>query len=464
MKAYKIFFLMIGSLLLTTACTSITPQSFPKPLFSSNFASGSIGNIQMLDEQGKEWQLSMRNDNNNPSLPATYHSWWYVRIDQVPTDLPMRLLFDNFGFKTRFIPVYSYDQKNWHYFEEGETNWTPCTCTTLTQCRIEINKQFSQKTVWIARTYPYTPNDLQAFLAQYINHPSMQIETIGSSEKWSLPIQLITIGHRNDSLPKKHIWLQARSHPAETGPSFVLEGLISNLLTNDQLAKSLLSKYHFHIVPMHNIDGVVSGNYRTTPSSKNLEIEWRVPQEKPLALTVDSAQENQGLNARMLQLISRDEPVVLALNLHSSNSDPDTAAFFFPHFGSSAAYNTAERKLWDKQLSFICAVARHYDGRIEHPPQDAGHGFLNYAFPETWWWLNAKDSVNAITLETTYGKAGFDHWIKQDDLRQLGASLLKAIDEIDTDPEQIRSIPVCDKTVFRQPFKSSVYKDDDEND
>lgn len=410
---------------------TVHPAHDNRPQFSADHISGSIGRSYPLNPQRTAWQFSLRNDNNNASLPDSFRTWFYVRGDHLPTQSAMNLSFDRFGFSDPFKPIYSYDQSNWQYFDDHETRWHPCTQETLNQCRLELTKQFERTTVWIARTYPYTPTDLQCFLNKYNGNPYLRTEIIGNTESCGFPIYKLTIGDRSDGETKQLVWLHARTHPAETGSSFVLEGLISTLLSNDPLAQSLRENYEFHIVPMHNVDGIVKGNYRTTPSSKNLEAEWRTNEDFPWTLKFNAPQENRVLNARMLQLAMGEESVVLALNLHSSNSAPQKAAFFYPHFGNDTQkYSAPERALWNKQLQFIASVSRHYDGRITPPPAEGGNSFLKTAFPETWWWKNKKDAVNAITLETTYGTAGFDHWVAQNDLRNLGVALLKAITEI----------------------------------
>lgn len=103
-------------------------------------------------------------------------------------------------------------------------------------------------------------------------------------------------------------------------------------------------------------------------------------------------------------------------------------------------------------------MARHYDGRIEQPPAEGGAGFLNSWFPETWWWTHRQESVNAITLETTYGRAGFDHWVCQDDLRELGVAVARAINDLSLKASGItRKAAVDDTPVFRLPFKPEIY-------
>jgi hypothetical protein len=215
---------------------------------------------------------------------------------------------------------------------------------------------------------------------------------------------------------------------------------------------------------MHNVDGVALGNYRTNAGSLDLESTWRFTAGS-LFLKTDAPAENQLVNqgGMVPALLDDLAPVVLALNLHSSNASPDTAAFFFPHFGSDPAkYSTAQQNLWRRQLDFIERVALAYDGRIEEPPAEGGAGFLNSAFPETWWWSHRQDAVNAITLETTYGRAGFDHWVTQNDLRTLGIAVAKAIQGLGSSsgqgPAQAPE-PRNQSHAFRLPFKPELYEE-----
>jgi hypothetical protein len=423
--------------------------------YSDDFESGNLPIVKQLDQRGRAWELALRNDNDDASLPDSFRTWWYLRADDVPVRDKVRLEFSRLGSRYYFVPVYSYDQKNWQYFDEKEVTLMPgCDVHQPDTCRLIVNKQFTEPTVWMARTFPYTTQDLSAFLDSIAENKNVETSQLGLSPHFQKPLQLMSINDKTISSPKQTIWIHTRTHGAETGPSFVLEGLIRAVLADDELGRALRQHFIFKIVPMHNPDGVILGNYRTNASSINLETQWQFSPGSPYLDRVAPV-ENRLINEAMVNAMKNNKaPVVLALNLHSTNSSPDTAAFFFPHFGNLAKYAETEQSLWKKQISFIKSMAVHYDGRIEQPPLDeGGSGFLNNAYPETWWWVNKADAINAITLETTYGRAGFDHWITQDDLRNLGVALAKTINEMNTQ----LAFDADDMSMFRLPFNPGIY-------
>ena len=51
-------------------------------------------------------------------------------------------------------------------------------------------------------------------------------------------------------------------HPGESNASFIVEGILNFLVSDEPEAKQLRDKYVFKVVPMLNPDGVVVGNYR----------------------------------------------------------------------------------------------------------------------------------------------------------------------------------------------------------
>ena len=65
-----------------------------------------------------------------------------------------------------------------------------------------------------------------------------------------------------DIAVRKSIILTSRVHPGESNSSFVMNGVIDFLVSDDANAEFLRNTFVYKIVPMLNPDGVIVGNYR----------------------------------------------------------------------------------------------------------------------------------------------------------------------------------------------------------
>jgi hypothetical protein len=425
---YSVFIIIL--LFFSVACRDEF-SDLTESTVTDSFESGSIG-LVTHDGAGK-WELHLTNDNKNPDLPNAWRSWWYVRMDKLSTARFTEITIRNEGWPFYYLPVYSYDQKEWFRFTENEVTQEDSGSSALKPGALTIRKQFAHSTVWIARFYPYTFSDLEKYLAGIAGSPHIRITIPGHSQE-GRPVYLLKI--TDFSVPpsaKKRVFMHARTHPAETPPSFLLEGMIGFLNSGVPAALDLLAKHEFYIFPMHNVDGVIAGNYRSTPRSENLEVMWFFDPGNPLDLTSEAPPEVKTVHRVARELMTDGgPPVSIALNLHASNSEPDIRPFFFPHFGpADHDYGENEAALWWNQLSFIEKLAYHTGPGMLEPVQNAGgSAFLKYYYPETWWWANFKDQVMAITFEMTYGRGGHaPRWIGPGDMRKTGEYLALAIGE-----------------------------------
>ncbi len=388
---------------------------------SSDFESGNIGRTrQQTDDRLELW---MRDDNDDGSLPDNWRSWWFVRLDDVRAGEPLEIAVHNRGWDTVYSPVYSYDGATWLRMEDRRLDFPAGS--------VLMRAEFEEPTVWLARFYPYTPTTLDAYLAGLDASPYVTREAVGETQQ-GRRIQRVTITDRDAPREGKvRVMLHGRTHPAETGSSFVVEGLVDFLLSGEPDAQTALRRFVVDIVPMHNVDGVAVGNYRTTPQSENLEDAWFYEEGDPYQLGPRAPLEVHALRDAYAERLEEPDalPVTVAINLHSSNGEPSRPAFFFPHFGpEELGYGEDEARLWHDQVAFIEAVEERYGaGLIDDIPAEGGGSFADRHYPETWWWLNRGPEVMAITLETVYGRAGFDHWVEPDDMRDLGHAVGRAL-------------------------------------
>ena len=74
--------------------------------------------------------------------------------------------------------------------------------------------------------------------------------------------------------------LTGRVHPGESNASFMMEGFIRFITSNNTVAKDLRSKLIFKIIPMVNPDGVMVGNYRVNMAGSDLNRRYQSPHPK----------------------------------------------------------------------------------------------------------------------------------------------------------------------------------------
>jgi murein tripeptide amidase MpaA len=73
------------------------------------------------------------------------------------------------------------------------------------------------------------------------------------------------------------IILSSRVHPGESNSSYIMEGLLDYLVSQEAGAVMLRDRFVFKIVPMMNPDGVIIGNYRCSLSLNDLNRQWIAP-------------------------------------------------------------------------------------------------------------------------------------------------------------------------------------------
>ena len=129
--------------------------------------------------------------------------------------------------------------------------------------------EYLDDTVYFAYSYPYTYTRLMRFVSQIQQHPlkatlmsrDTLCETLGGVKCETITITSPSnklVNYRN----RKGVVISARVHPGESVGSWVMQGVLNFLTSNDKVAKLLRCYYIFKIIPMLNPDGVIAGNYR----------------------------------------------------------------------------------------------------------------------------------------------------------------------------------------------------------
>ena len=164
-----------------------------------------------------------------------------------------------------------------------------------------------EPSLYLAYSHPYTYTDLQAFLATLAADPARSAtytrrslcDTVAGNR-----CDLLTItappaapapaeappprgpgddrrradGDREgESRQRRLVVLSSRVHPGESNASWVMQGILDFLTSDDARAVALRRHFVFKICPMLNPDGVIQGNYRCSNSGMDLNRQWSAP-------------------------------------------------------------------------------------------------------------------------------------------------------------------------------------------
>ncbi|MCU7491327.1 MAG: T9SS type A sorting domain-containing protein [Ignavibacteria bacterium] len=355
--------------------------------FDANFESGNINSVATMDSVNYTVTTNSTDDIGG--------RWFYFRIS---------------GVKNRHIsvyipttdvnrPFYSYDNKEFYrftMFESPRQNY--------------FEKTFEQDTVYVSYYIPYNYSYLQQRIKEWEKHSDVKVDTIGFT-KHNLPLQMLTITDNSVPLSEKRaVWIHARTHPSETPGSWHLDGIVQELLSNNDVVNYYKKKLIFYIVPFTNPDGVFYGKSRTNPDGVDVESNWGLPDDGTTLEVV-------ALRNKMKEINSKGQLAVF-LNIHSQASK---FATFWIH---TAASTTQNFYLKQNQFANLNTSDNPYFTKTDYSYSNIG-----YYFPEGWLYQNYGQSVMALTYETPYDQYSTGFWVTNESLFQIGQRTLYAAAE-----------------------------------
>lgn len=229
---------------------------------SHNFDSGKIECIEV--NPNGNITLSIPNDN-----ASDFHQWFHYRLTGAK-DVTCSMKIINAGQSSyakgweNYQAVASYDRQIW-FRVDSQFDGKSLTINHTPEC----------DSVYFAYFAPYSMErhrDLiaNAQLSELTEYIHLGYTTDGQD------MDLLKIGQEGEG--KKICWMIARQHPGETMAQWWMEGMLNSLLdAQDPIARELLKKAVFYVVPNMNPDGSLRGNLRTNAMGANLNREWQTP-------------------------------------------------------------------------------------------------------------------------------------------------------------------------------------------
>ncbi len=279
---------------------------------SADFEGGSVGEVKKLADHHYQCALEGEADQDGRNRQAT---WYYFRVDGAAgreliidlVDLAGEYNYKrNLGGVTGLTPpVLSYDRKGWRHLTTVEYE------KPIPRLRIRLIPERSP--FWIAHVPPYTAEHLSRLLDDLASHPHMKHEVVGRTlEGRDILVLTVTDPDVPDER-KKVLWLMIRQHSWESGTSWVGEGALRFLLSNDKEAVRIRRTAIFKVFPMADPDGVVRGGVRFYARGYDLNRNWDAVD--PVTMPEIAAQ-----RAAILGWVDAGRPVDLFLTLHNTET------------------------------------------------------------------------------------------------------------------------------------------------
>ncbi len=239
---------------------------------SHDFDHGSIGDLK--ETEPGSYEGSTRHWLKRDSIGDQYY-WFYFKADHIRDKEVSFVLQDLVGVYRRnphlvytdyTQPVYSYDQESWERI--GNVAYDSASHT------FRFSHLFQEEPVWIAYAHPYPLHRLISLVSSIRDNEFVTIETLAQTME-NRGVELITI--TDPDIPdeaKKTIFLMAMQHAGEDAGTYLLEGMIQFLLSDDEKAKTMREKFIYKLIPLMNPDGVFNGTTRYNMEMEDLNNIW----------------------------------------------------------------------------------------------------------------------------------------------------------------------------------------------
>jgi murein tripeptide amidase MpaA len=232
--------------------------------------------------------------------------------------------------------------------------------------------------VWFAYFAPYTMERHHDFVASVAAHPAVEHRSLGQTLDGQ-EMDYFRIGEG-----PLQVWLYARQHPGETMAEWWMEGALERLLDDaDPVARRLLQKATFHIVPNMNPDGSRRGHLRTNAVGTNLNREWHDPSPEcsPEVLCVRNEMDRTGVD--------------FAMDVHGDEAIP---ANFLAGFEGIPSHNPGQQKLFDRFGEELVRFSPDFQTRLGYEISKPGQANLSMSTAQ----LAERFGAVSMTLEMPF--------------------------------------------------------------
>jgi murein tripeptide amidase MpaA len=335
---------------------------------SANFDSGNIKVVDLSDP--KNIQLEIEKDNQ-----SEFYQWFHFKLHNNERQEHVIHLLN--ASESAYVEgwddyqaVASYDREHW-FRVPTEFDGKKLTITFMPE----------HDSIYFAYFAPYSYDRHQDLIHTAQLHIDCQLQVLGQTLD-GRDMSVLKVGEEGEG--KKVIWLTARQHPGETMAEWFMEGFIDRLLDEDDgVARSMLDKAVFYLVPNMNPDGGVRGHLRTNAIGVNLNREWQEPsmERSPEVFLVREKMKETGVD--------------MHLDIHGDEALPYN---FVAGCEGCPSYDERHKNLEDQFKSILLAVTPEFQDDKGYDKDETGKANLTVGSN----WVGENFKCLAYTVEMPF--------------------------------------------------------------
>ncbi|NOZ46208.1 MAG: T9SS type A sorting domain-containing protein [Chlorobi bacterium] len=250
------------------------------------------------------------------------------------------------------------------------------------KCGFDIENE-KQMYDLLGDNWGYSYDSLLNDIAIWGQNDFIQTQSIGQTTLGREMYELTITNFAVTKTLKHRIYIHARTHPGEVQAFWVTREIINYLSGDSEIGSFLRENCIFHIIPMYNPDGVELEYPRENANGVDIESNWNadVPEIEVF-----------NLKNRFFDLMQEENPIEIALNMHSAVA---CKRYFVYHHenGTSTSYTGLEQNFISSVRSQFLSGIQPYDYYV------SWSGGTPSQYPESWWWTNYQEEVLALTYE-----------------------------------------------------------------
>ncbi|WP_206485775.1 M14-type cytosolic carboxypeptidase [Thalassotalea sp. G2M2-11] len=335
---------------------------------SSQFDSGNIKVIKATDPSNIELAI-------NKDHQSDFYQWFHFKLHN--NQRCEHVLHITNAGQSAYVEgwqdyqaVASYDRDHWFRVP-----------TEFDGQNLTITLTPEYDSVYFAYFAPYSYERHQDLLHNAQLDIDCQLQVLGQTID-GRDVSVLKVGE--EAQDKKVIWLTARQHPGESMAEWFMEGFIDRLLDEDDgVARALLNKAVFYLVPNMNPDGCVRGHLRTNALGVNLNREWLEP-------SLDKSPEVYLVREKMLAT-----GVDMHLDIHGDEALPVN---FVAGCEGIPSYDQRLKTLEDNFKSILLAITPEFQDDKGYDKDPAGQANLTVASN----WVGEQFKCLAFTVEMPF--------------------------------------------------------------